>query len=178
MSRLLARIAPGSAESFSVAMVARGSGLDWLGSFTLPRRAKQKGKHDIWQAWGGVAGIQATLPVLMTDGVHARRAVLRAGRASHRHRSRPTFRPVPAQRRDRRRSRCRPLRSWIPNGAGRSAPASSRLGAAWSAYLGREFTGRVMWTIVRGKTVFVDGQVIGQPGWGQFVRPRPAPGAP
>jgi len=41
-----------------------------------------------------------------------------------------------------------------------------------SAYLGRGFTGRVVRTIVRGKTVFVDGEVIGRPGWGQFVRPH------
>ena len=37
-----------------------------------PAADKEKGEHDVWQAWGGVAGIQATLPVLLTDGVHAR----------------------------------------------------------------------------------------------------------
>ena len=48
--------------------------VDLIGSDHSPCPAadKEKGKDDIWQAWGGVAGIQATLPVLLTDGVHAR----------------------------------------------------------------------------------------------------------
>src|SRR4029077_7209357 len=48
--------------------------VDLIGSdhSPCPAAAKQKGEHDIWQAWGGVAGIQATLPVLLTDGLHAR----------------------------------------------------------------------------------------------------------
>src|SRR5256714_3336369 len=37
-----------------------------------PAAAKQKGEQDIWQAWGGVAGIQAPLPVRTTDGLHTR----------------------------------------------------------------------------------------------------------
>jgi allantoinase len=37
-----------------------------------PAADKHKGDADIWQAWGGVAGIQATLPVLVTEGVHRR----------------------------------------------------------------------------------------------------------
>ena len=42
-----------------------------------------------------------------------------------------------------------------------------------SAYLGRAFTGKVVRTIVRGTTVFVDGEIVGNPGWGQFVKPQP-----
>ncbi|MBN8591606.1 MAG: amidohydrolase family protein [Anaerolineae bacterium] len=40
-------------------------------------------------------------------------------------------------------------------------------------YDGRTFQGRVRRTLVNGRTVFVDGEVVGQPGWGQFVRPDP-----
>lgn len=40
-------------------------------------------------------------------------------------------------------------------------------------YLGRTFRGRVERTIVNGKTVFHDGQILGEPGWGRFVRPDP-----
>jgi dihydroorotase-like cyclic amidohydrolase len=36
---------------------------------------------------------------------------------------------------------------------------------------GRTFQGRVERTIVNGKTAFVDGRVLGQPGDGRFVRP-------
>jgi dihydroorotase/allantoinase len=41
-----------------------------------------------------------------------------------------------------------------------------------SAYLGRSFTGRVVRTMVRGETVYIDGQVVGRPGWGRLVQPQ------
>ena len=40
-----------------------------------------------------------------------------------------------------------------------------------SAYLGRRFRGKVVRTIVRGRIVYADGEVLGSPGWGQFVHP-------
>ena len=43
-----------------------------------------------------------------------------------------------------------------------------------SAYLGREFTGKVVRTIARGATVYVDGEVTGKPGWGRLLRPNHA----
>ena len=41
-------------------------------------------------------------------------------------------------------------------------------------YEGMTFKGKVNQTIVNGKTVFKDGQIIGRAGDGQFVRPNPA----
>jgi allantoinase len=41
-------------------------------------------------------------------------------------------------------------------------------------YEGMTFQGRVTRTIVCGRTVFADGQVIGEQGWGKFTRPDPA----
>lgn len=38
---------------------------------------------------------------------------------------------------------------------------------------GIAYSGRVQRTIVRGRTVFLDGQLLGPRGWGQMVRPRP-----
>ena len=35
------------------------------------------------------------------------------------------------------------------------------------------FQGKVLRTIVNGTTVFSDGEITGQPGWGKFVRPDP-----
>ena len=36
------------------------------------------------------------------------------------------------------------------------------------------FQGAVERTIVNGKTVYVDGEIVGAPGDGQFLRPDPA----
>jgi dihydropyrimidinase len=39
-------------------------------------------------------------------------------------------------------------------------------------YEGMTFKGKVCRTLVNGRTVFVDGQVVGERGWGKFVRPE------
>ena len=41
-------------------------------------------------------------------------------------------------------------------------------------YDGMTFKGKVLRTVVNGKTVFHNGEITGQPGWGQFVRPTAA----
>lgn len=41
-------------------------------------------------------------------------------------------------------------------------------------YEGMTFKGRVCRTLVNGKTVFLNGKVIGEAGWGRFVRPNAA----
>ncbi len=107
-----------------------------------PAADKKKGEHDVWQAWGGVAGIQATLPVLLTDGVHARGLSADADFAL-----------------------VDPLRTWT------FGPEHLQTRSGISPYLGRTFKGAAVRTIVRGRTVFADGEVVGTPGWGTLVRP-------
>ncbi len=147
--------------------------VDLIGSdhSPCPAAAKQKGDDDIWQAWGGVAGIQATLPVLLTDGVHARGLSLE--RVAHLTATAPAqlFGLFPrkgaiAVGADADFAIVDPGQRWT-FGAG-DLQTRSRV----SAYLGREFTGRVVRTVLRGKTVYVDGEVVGQPGWGELVRPH------
>jgi dihydroorotase len=46
--------------------------------------------------------------------------------------------------------------------------ALSRCG--WSPYDGRETRGSIVRTMVRGRDVFIDGQVVGPPGWGRLAR--------
>jgi dihydroorotase len=41
----------------------------------------------------------------------------------------------------------------------------------WTAYDGRVTRGRVHRTMVRGRDVYVDGVVVGEPGWGRLARP-------
>jgi allantoinase len=146
--------------------------VDLVGSDHSPCPAadKEKGEDDIWQAWGGVAGIQATLPVLMTDGVHARG--LSFERLAHLTATAPAqgFGLYPrkgaiAVGADADFAIVDPDRRWTFD----SSHLQTRSGV--SAYLGRAFTGRVERTIVRGRTVFVDGQVVGEAGWGQLQKP-------
>lgn len=147
--------------------------VDFIGSDHSPCPAadKQKGDADIWQAWGGVAGIQATLPVLFSDGVHARG--LSFERIAHLTATAPaqTFGLYPrkgaiAVGADADFAIVDPQQEWTLE------PDELETRSGVSAYLGRTFKGRVVRTVVRGRTVFVDGEIAGDAGWGQFVRPR------
>ena len=41
----------------------------------------------------------------------------------------------------------------------------------WTPYAGRKVRGKPVRTIVRGRTVFVDGKVVGEKGWGRLASP-------
>jgi dihydroorotase-like cyclic amidohydrolase len=42
----------------------------------------------------------------------------------------------------------------------------------WTPYHGKEITGDVVMTMVRGRVVMREGEVVGKPGWGRFVTRR------
>ena len=151
----------------------RGGLVDLIGSDHSPCPAadKEKGDDDIWRAWGGVSGIQSTLPVLLTEGFYARGlpleriAWLTSG--------------SPAQV-----FNLYPRKGAIAVGADADF-AIVDLDRTWtfeqkalqtrsgiSPYVGREFRGAVVRTIVRGRTVFADGEVGGEQGWGRLVKPQ------
>ena len=44
----------------------------------------------------------------------------------------------------------------------------------FSAYVGSTFKGQVLRTLVRGKTVYQDGKIVAEPGYGKLLR-RSAP---
>ena len=149
--------------------------VDLIGSDHSPCPAadKHRGEHDIWRAWGGVAGIQATLPVLLTDGLHQRG--LSIERIAH------LTATAPAQL-----FGLYPRKGAIAVGADADfaivdpdyrwtfGPTDLQTRSGVSAYLGRVFTGKVVRTIARGATVYADGELTGQPGWGRLVRPQHA----
>lgn len=149
--------------------------VDLIGSDHSPCPAadKEKGADDIWKAWGGVAGIQATLPVLLSDGVHRRGLPLE--RLAYLTSTAPAqlFGLFPrkgaiAVGADADFAIVDPAREWTLE----ADELQTRSGV--SAYLGRQFTGRVVRTIVRGRAVFADGKVTGTPGWGQLLKPNHA----
>ncbi len=135
-----------------------------------PAADKRRGDADIWQAWGGVSGIQATLPVLLTEGVHRRGLALERvaeltatgparlfGLYPHKGAIRPGA--------DADLVLVNAEREWTFD----KDQLFTRSGI--SPYLGCTFRGAVVRTVVRGRSVFVDGEITGPPGYGRLVRP-------
>jgi allantoinase len=121
--------------------------------------AKARGDNDIWEAWGGVTGVQSLLPVMLSEGVH-RRGLRLAALAR-------LVAGAPA----------RLLGLWPQKGAiQRGADADVALVALdreWtfeaeqlqarsglSPYVGQSFRGAVVRTLVRGVTVFDAGDFV------------------
>ena len=130
---------------------------------------KARGEDDIFAAWGGVSGVQSLLPTMLTEGVHARGLTL------------PALAQLVATRPAKR------LGIWPRKGEIRAGGDADLvlvdLDREWtltkdaletksgiSPYVGRRFKGAVARTIVRGRTVYLDGKVTGAPGDGWFVQ--------
>jgi len=130
---------------------------------------KTRGRDDVFKAWGGISGLQSTLPLMLTEGLHARGMPLEL--------IAQLLATRPAQR----------LGLWPRKGEIRSGGSADfalvDLNREWtltkdtletrsglSPYVGRRFRGAVVRTIVRGRTVFAEGKVTGSPGDGWFVQ--------
>jgi allantoinase len=120
---------------------------------------KSRGDIDIWEAWGGVTGIQSLLPVMLTEGVHRRGLRLTALAR--------LVAGAPA-----RLLGLSPKKGAIRAGADADValialdrewtfePGQLQARSGLSPYVGRSFRGAVVRTLVRGVTVFDDGEFV------------------
>ena len=153
-----------------------GGRIDLIASDHSPCLAadKTRGDHDIFAAWGGVAGVQSLLPAVFTEAVRRARGALEpravAGFVAWRLAAKPADRFGLSPRKGRIASGSDadivlfdPAREWtLGTGA-----VQTRSGL--TPYAGRSFTGAVVRTIVRGTTVYLDGEFPAAPGHGRFV---------
>jgi allantoinase len=135
-----------------------------------PPTDKERGQQDIWLAWGGLHGVQTLLPILLTEGVHARGM------------------PLPLLVRLTSAAPARRYGLYPRKGAllvGSDADLTvvdldatwtldaSMLKTRWpvSPFLGKQFRGRVEMTVVRGTVVCRDGEIQVAPGFGRRLTP-------
>jgi allantoinase len=135
-----------------------------------PPADKDRGQDDIWRAWGGLHGVQTLLPVLLTEGVHARSM------------------PLPLLVRLTSAAPARRYGLYPRKGAllvGSDADVTivdpdaawtldaSMLKTRWpvSPFLGKPFRGRVEATLVRGTVVYQGGEIQVETGFGKRVQP-------
>jgi allantoinase len=134
-----------------------------------PWADKAPGMENIWKAWGGISGVQTMLPVLLTEGVHKRGLALpdlvrlTAGNPAR------IFGLYP------RKGSLLPgadadLVVVDPDAEWELAAGDLFYRHKHSAYVGRQFKGKVVRTLVRGRTVYADGRICIDPGYGQYVR--------
>ena len=142
--------------------------LDLVASDHSPCPAAMK-DTDMAHAWGGVAGIQSFLPALLTEG---RARGLGLPRLAWLTATAPARLLGLARRKgsirvgaDADLALIDPDRRWT------FTLGSLQARSAVSPYVGRRFRGAVVRTIVRGRTVQRDGEIISGPGWGELVLP-------
>jgi len=130
---------------------------------------KTRGAADVFAAWGGITGVQSTLPLMLTEGVRERGLSLEllAQLLATRPAKRLGLWPRKGEIRpgtDADLVLVDPDREWTLD----TEALEARSGL--SPYVGRRFVGSVERTLVRGRTVFAHGLVTGKPGDGWFVR--------
>ncbi len=149
--------------------------IDCVGSdhATYTFAEKDVGKGDIWAAPAGVTGIQTMVPLLYSEGV-ARRQVLSLARlaALVATNAARIFGLYP------RKGAIRPgadadLVLLDPAARWTVSPETLFYKMKWTPYMGWTLRGRIRRTIVRGRTVYRDGEITAQPGTGEFL-PGPA----
>lgn len=143
--------------------------VDLIASDHSPAHPSRKKPGDFRASWGGVAGVQSTLAVLLERGLDGRRirfehiAGLVAANPAARFRipSKGTL----SMGSDADLLLLDPARSYTLE------PAQLLQRHKMSPYLGFEFGGVVVRTIRRGETIFLDGKIVAETK-GVFVRPH------
>jgi allantoinase len=143
--------------------------VDTIGSDHSPCSWEEKapGMENIWKAWGGITGIQTMLPVMLSEGVNRRGLPL-------------TLLVKIMSTNPAKIFGLYPKKGAIQKGSDADFVIVDLINE-WkltqemllsknphSPYIGCTFKGAVERTIVRGTTVYKEGQVLGRPGFGQL----------
>jgi allantoinase len=150
---------------------AKAGLVDTIGSDHSPCTwdEKTKGMDNIWNAWGGISGLQVMLPALLTAGVRQHELALpdlvrmvstNPARLFGLYPQKGDILPGA----DADLVVVDPDRRWVLR-ADQLLYKNKH-----SAYVGYTFQGRVERTLVRGVTVYLDGKITVRPGFGQLVR--------
>ena len=149
-------------------LLAQGR-VDLVSSDHAPWPAERKtDRADIFANASGAPGVETLLPLVYSAGVAAGRLSIEQCVAVLAERPARTFKLFP------RKGQLAPgadadLVILDPRVSWTLRAADLHSSAGWTPYEGREMEGRVVRTVVRGKTVYLDGTVVGAPGDGQFV---------
>jgi allantoinase len=138
-----------------------------------PATDKTRGREDIFAAWGGVSGVQSLLPAVFSEarrrggGMDTRKI---AGFIAWRLAAKPAERFGLSRQKGRITAGSdADIVLFDPDRAWTLEPAAVQTRSGLTPYTGRRFTGAVVRTLVRGTTVFRDGEFPAAAGHGRFV---------
>src|SRR6266436_894563 len=140
-----------------------------IGSDHSPAPPEMKTDHNFFKVWGGISGVQHTLPLLITEGTDKRHLPL------------PSLVRVTSFNVAQRFNLPTAKRGIVINADADLAlvDLQQRIDVnstdllyrhRQSAYLGRALTGKVVQTILRGQTVFRNGEIVSKP-LGRLIKP-------
>jgi allantoinase len=142
--------------------------VDLVASDHSPSPPSLKHEGDFRSSWGGIAGVQSTLAVLLERGFDGRR--LRFERIAGLVAARPAERFRIASKGALKVGNDADLLLLDPSRSYTLEPAHLLQRHKMSPYIGFEFTGVVVRTIRRGETIFLEGKIVAETK-GRFVRP-------
>jgi allantoinase len=133
-----------------------------------PTADKQRGDGDIWAAWGGISGVQTTLPLMLDEGVHRRGMPLPLLARLTSAAPARLFGLYPRKGSlrvgaDADLTIVDPDQEWVVRADDLLARHKH------SPYEGRRLRGRVRATLVRGRVVYREGAIVAPPGHGRLV---------
>jgi dihydroorotase (multifunctional complex type) len=133
----------------------------------FPRSEKEAGLKDIWRAPFGIPGVETAIAILL-DGVAAGKWTL--SRVAEVRSEKPAMIYGLVEQKGFLRVGNDADLIFVDMKRKRRLEDSQIVSkCGWTPYHGKETTGDVVLTMVRGKVVMRDGKVIGEPGWGRFV---------
>ena len=132
-----------------------------------PRSEKEAGLGDIWKAPFGIPGVETAISILL-DGVSAGNWTL-SKVAEVRSEKPAIIYGLVGQKGFLRVGNDADLILVDMKRKRRLDDGQIFSKCGWTPYHGKEMTGDVILTMVRGKVVMREGKVIGEPGWGRFV---------
>jgi len=132
------------------------------------RTEKEVGWTNIWQAWGGIPAIETMLPVLLSEGVHKKKVNLSTLQRVCCEKPAKIFGLYPRKGAIRKNSDADiVIIDLKKNRTVRGEKLHYKVG--WTPYENWKLTGWPTLTMVRGRIIFENEQIIGKKGLGKFI---------
>ncbi|MEA2660551.1 MAG: allantoinase [Chloroflexota bacterium] len=139
-----------------------------------PAADKERGRDDIFAAWGGVSGVQSLLPAVFTEALRRAGGALDVRKIAGFVAWRLAAKPAERFGLGARKGAIKPgadadIVLFDPDREWTLEPRAVQTRSGLTPYAGRRFTGAVRRTLVRGTTVFRDGEFPTGGGHGGFL---------